>query len=742
MKILLYVLIFILMNFQSLAQVLLKKENTFLLKSTDIKFLCEENLFSHKQIVSGSCDSIFKKDLPKNQKTDWCWLKIDLKTEEQETKNWVMTFAAQDSIEFYIKALDSTQKAFQMPVCKKSGKLIPLRRKDYAKTNTNIPAIIFELLPQKNYIIYVRLKLTTQIEIAEQTKYEQNYGEFLQEHHLFQGIFQGVMLIMALYNLLIFVINRDKVYGYYTLYVFCVAFYFMCMTDFLLPKWLANDPWALEIVSFTGIIQFVFYSQFSLLFIKAKEYTPKWNKALQKISAFVTLFVCLSIFNIIFHYFFADQNSWTNSVYDFLVSLDFFVILFISVALAAYTIKLCFVKIPLKTYFILGGFSLNGGIALLLLLTAFQIPITRNLLTFCFEASIFVEILCFSLGLGARMKLNEQEKRKAQEILFEKSKENERLLKDQNSILEQKVAEKTKDLQTQNQIVKQSYEELAVINEELFQTQEEILAQRDLLENKNSLLEEYTNKVEKSIGAAKLIQKAILPTKEKMKELFPEHFVLFKPKDTVSGDFWWVNQIENTNYLIVADCTGHGVSGAMLTMIGSSLLDRIILVLGITSPAQILEKLHQEVQNALQQEKNHNREGMDIAVLVWKEKNNACELTFAAAKRPLYYVLDKKIEKISGSRKHIGGLSESKKYFENYNLILSKGTNIYLCSDGFADQNDVERAHFTEKRLLNLLESMQDLTLTEQKISLKAELNQHMEKTEQRDDILLIGVKI
>ncbi|TAD95503.1 MAG: hypothetical protein EAZ97_15370 [Bacteroidetes bacterium] len=304
-----------------------------------------------------------------------------------------------------------------------------------------------------------------------------------------------------------------------------------------------------------------------------------------------------------------------------------------------------------------------------------------------------------------------------------------------NRKLEKKVQEKTRQIQ-------QAYEEIQVTNEELQQSQEEIISQRDLLESRNNLLEESTHKISKSIEAAKLIQKAILPSKDRMNELFSEYFIFLKPKDVVSGDFLWTDEIEDKKYLIVADCTGHGVSGAMLTMIGSALLDRIIRLMSIYNPAEILEKLHFEINKLLRQDQNKRDEGMDIAVLCWHEAHENCHLTFAAAKRPLYYFYEGKIEKILGTRRNIGGFLHVKKGFENQNLILPKGNVVYLCSDGYADQNSLTGEKITEKTLLTILEQSKDLSLKDQKEILRQQLKDHTKGVEQRDDILVVGVRI
>jgi serine phosphatase RsbU (regulator of sigma subunit) len=356
-----------------------------------------------------------------------------------------------------------------------------------------------------------------------------------------------------------------------------------------------------------------------------------------------------------------------------------------------------------------------------------------------FHLGLLIEVLIFVYALANQTLREQNELRKAkdeaQKEMLEQIKENARIVEEQNEVLEKNVTERTIELQYSN-------EELATTNEELYQTQEEILTQRDLLKEKNNLLEQYTNKISKSIEAAQIIQQAILPSKAKMKELFEEYFVLFCPKDVVSGDFWWANEFEGRKYLIVADCTGHGVSGAMLTMIGSSLLDRIIRGLEITEPAEILLKLHEEIRAALQQEQTKNNEGMDIAIAYWHYENDTCLVSFAAAKRPLYYCCGGEIEKIMGSRRNVGGMTSSIKSFESKNLSLQKGTCLYLCSDGFADQNDVARNNFSEKRLISLLQQTQDLPMEQQKEILETALAKYSEGTEQRDDILVIGIRI
>ncbi len=297
-------------------------------------------------------------------------------------------------------------------------------------------------------------------------------------------------------------------------------------------------------------------------------------------------------------------------------------------------------------------------------------------------------------------------------------------------------------LATQNIEIQNQQEEIQVQNEELRQIQEEISAQRDLLAEKNQTLEFYSTKISQSIRSARLIQKAILPPKNKMDGIFEEYFILYMPKDVVSGDFWWADQIRQHRFLVVADCTGHGVSGAFMTMIGNSLLDRIIRTLQILEPKEILEELHTQIQFLLQQEQTGDMNGMDLVVV----RIDTEKIVFSGAKRPLYILQNGKTEKIAGNRKAIGGRIKStkntQKVFEQVEIIHQNSMPLYLCSDGYADQNNRKRQSFSEKRLLDLLQEIQHHSLAEQKETLKHQLAMHMDGVEQRDDILVIGIRV
>ena len=242
--------------------------------------------------------------------------------------------------------------------------------------------------------------------------------------------------------------------------------------------------------------------------------------------------------------------------------------------------------------------------------------------------------------------------------------------------------------------------------------------------------------------AAETIQRAILPQEKKFQRLFQNSFVINRPRDVVSGDFYWLKQIKGKIILVVADCTGHGVPGAFMTLIGANLLDKIVEELLIDNPADILLYLHQEVQLLLKQEETGNTNGMDAVVITLEEDQDFKLITFAGAKNSLYYFSNEQLKELKGTRKSIGGIQNEDIQFEEQKVSIYSGDMIYLGSDGLEDQNNSKRKKFGRKYLKNLLISIAKLPVQEQKRNINEALNHHMQGVDQRDDILWMGIKI
>lgn len=287
---------------------------------------------------------------------------------------------------------------------------------------------------------------------------------------------------------------------------------------------------------------------------------------------------------------------------------------------------------------------------------------------------------------------------------------------------------------------------------EIQQQAEELSAQADELQRMNSALEKEREMTMGSIRYGLTIQQAILPLKREMDKYF-ESFIIYKPKDVVSGDFYWFSHvpakgiIPAKTYVAAVDCTGHGVPGAFMSMIGSRLLNEIVNEKDIYQPSQILDTLNKGVIKALRQDTTDNNDGMDLSLcLIERQNENEIRITYAGAKRPLYYCHNgtTEIKILDGTRKSIGGARATRntsKFSDQY-LTLQETDTLYLSTDGMIDQNAPNRKRFGSKRFLRILEECVKLPLEEQKAILEYEFDKYRQNQPQRDDVTLIGVKV
>lgn len=258
------------------------------------------------------------------------------------------------------------------------------------------------------------------------------------------------------------------------------------------------------------------------------------------------------------------------------------------------------------------------------------------------------------------------------------------------------------------------------------------------------IIQEKNRNITDSIRYALTIQQAVLPTPEEMNRLFDEYFVIFKPKDIVSGDFYWTVNYKGKTFVAIVDCTGHGVPGGFMSMIGNALLNEIVTIERIFSPAKILEKLHQDVRAALQQEKAKNDDGMDISIFCLDKTETGNKITFAGAKQSMFYVENHQIIKLKGDRMSIGGRRSKRQdsNFKEQTIILQNGSMVYLMSDGFADQSDLQGQKVGSNVIIEKLEKIADLPTEKQKQELENLLEQHQRTAPQRDDITLLGIRL
>ena len=243
----------------------------------------------------------------------------------------------------------------------------------------------------------------------------------------------------------------------------------------------------------------------------------------------------------------------------------------------------------------------------------------------------------------------------------------------------------------------------------------------------------------------------MLPTTADLDKVF-KSFVIYMPKDIVSGDFYYFHSIKyderEVNFVSVIDCTGHGVPGAFMSLIGINLLDQIIKQQFIHSPAEILDELNRNVRKMLRQEETDNDDGMEaIFCKIEKFSNGKYRLTYEGAKFPIhrYNSQTGEIETYKTTRKGIGGKfrnRESSVTFNDKSLEVFKGDRLYMTSDGIGDQNNYERKRYTIKRLLDAISNSAQMDVEQQKNYILNDLNGFKGDCDQRDDITVLGVEI
>ena len=301
-----------------------------------------------------------------------------------------------------------------------------------------------------------------------------------------------------------------------------------------------------------------------------------------------------------------------------------------------------------------------------------------------------------------------------------------------------------KKLQQQNGILSEQKEELRQNIEELKTAQEFLEHNQREIALKNERIESLYNNLSASIEYAKNIQQSIFPPKAKFQRLFPESFVFFRPRDVVSGDFYYLQSINEKIVLAAIDCTGHGVPGAFMSLIGNDILADLVSNQAITEANVILEKMHQSVRDSLRQQTNKNQDGMDVALVVIDQQNQTIE--FAGAKNPIVYFQNNELKMLKGDKASIGGEQrELQRVFTKHTIELNSPTTFYLFSDGIQDQfGGPKNKKFTPTRLRNLLHNIHQKPMAEQQNLLGQTLDewQTQGQEEQIDDMLLIGVRV
>ncbi len=532
--------------------------------------------------------------------------------------------------------------------------------------------------------------------------------------NLSQGIFQGFIWIMVFYNFLIFILNRERVYLYYSLYLLGTGLFLMVMSSLALDG--INGEIFHYIWYFAGLCV-AFYYLFMRSFLRTDELFPSLDKAIK-----IAIYSQFLVVGFVMLYHFTYDIKLIAILYFASIGVQtLFILVLLVWLLIILNKKKTSKKINKKLiyFFVAGSFALIVGAATGNIINFLDLA-QRTIGATFIQTGIVAEILLFSMGLGYRMKLNEKDKQHAQEKLIIQLKENEVLQRTLNQELEQKVAERT----------------------------QEIEEQKEQINKKNHQLLETNKKMTDSITYAARIQGAILGDIEQLEEELEDAFILFRPRDIVSGDFYWLKTItiEEKSYkiFVVADCTGHGVPGAFMTVMGVDSLEEIVSSEKTWQPHQILYKLDKRITAATTQRQTTGRQirdGMDIVILVFEEGTD--KAYFAGAKNPLFHIRGNEQLLTKGSSSAIGGTTRREKSFEMHEITYQKGDVFYLYSDGFQDQFGGEKGmKYMSKIFRQKLLEISSFPMNTQKEILDAEFVAWKGSQSQTDDVILAGIRM
>ncbi len=626
------------------------------------------------------------------------WIKLQVQRTATQEEDWVMVvdFPAIDSLDFYQVLSHGKVEKTGM------GYLVP---QDQKPEDFNAFALPISLESHRPQTFFIRVKSRKSKLVPISIMSNKEFQRLRGFRDMGYGIFAGIFLIMFIYNLFIYFSLRDKSYLYYTFVTLIIMMLYMSQSGYA-PHYLwPNHAWVNQyILIWLSCLMAISGALFTQSFLQTRECVPKIHWGLNVI----IILSAISIVGAVFQ--------------TFAFGMGMYYVLFLEtiLLLAAGIIAWRQGQAGANYYTIAwGGYIFS---ALVMLFRNLGIIPAITIVNHSAEIGAVWQVVMLALALSDRY----AQMRKEREEAIQARLASEEAAKRE---LEGKVAERTVELQESNEELNMMVEELNSTNERLSESLLEVSKK-----NKNIM---------SSIGYAQRIQQALLPRKEELKRAFPEHFVLFKPRDVVSGDFYWFDVVKDKAILIVADCTGHGVPGAFMSLLGNDAISSVVLRLGVTSPDEILTYIDREIYHKLQQDKSQNQDGMDMSAITYNLKTD--EVEYAGAKRPLLMVKNGEYELIKGSKYSIGGKMPKKgeKLFEKTVFCIEEETNLYLFSDGYHDQFGGDRnTKLTTKRFYQKVVATSHYAMEQQGKELDGFIREWQAHHRQIDDILVCGLRL
>jgi serine phosphatase RsbU (regulator of sigma subunit) len=559
--------------------------------------------------------------------------------------------------------------------------------------------------------LVLRVKTTSSMQIPLYIHGQRHFMEKDQTVVQGLGLYYGSMIIMILFNLFVYLSVRESSYLYYVIYVACMTLFLTSLNGtsyhYLWPDsiwW--NDQ--VLVVSLNGVVFFGLL--FTAGFLKVREARPKsfW--------VFVG-FEILSALIVLFSY-----------------KIPYRIGIMSTIALAVFAIIWCMIMTMVRffegyasaRFYALAWFTMLAG-GVILALNKFGLIPRSSLTENATQYGSVLEVVLLSFALADRLNIEKKERIEAQNLAH--LQERNARIANENALLNERKARDAREHAFE--IQKKAKETLELKVEERTHELNETLV----------IVREANNQILSSLRYAGMIQQAMLPHPERIGEWFPRNFVWWRPRDIVGGDFYYIDVIEEGLIVAVADCTGHGVPGAFMTLIAGSELKRIVRGDGCADPGEILTRMNRRIRKTLKQDTGSaiSDDGLDIGICVIRR--NQSTVSFSGARINLVYTNDEGIHTASGDRHSVGYISSRPDYvYPCHRIPLTEDMTFYMFTDGITDQiGEKTGRRFGTRRLMETIRENCRLPMELQYERLRKTFDEYRGDREQMDDMTMIA---
>ncbi|MEZ5069591.1 MAG: SpoIIE family protein phosphatase [Bacteroidales bacterium] len=683
-------------------------------------------------------------------RSECIWLRIILDGQLSEGRTYLLNFAGlgmQDSASVF----EVMRRGRVME--RRTGKGLTVERRDFVYQNWD--AVRIQLFPDRDQDFYIRLCSRHLRGIPDMgiISHDTLVRHDRVERMVLFG-FLGSMVIIACFFVILFLALVHRQYLYFGLYILSLAAYLFVSEGYLGEFHWREGGLMLELMPlFRPIfisLAAVSFLLFGSKYLELRKLSVWWHRSMQFAIVLISIRVVVVFLRAIFHFRLGRELeevlliTWTLSVSALPL------LLLIAPAIirirkgkrsAVYFLIANLVLIPLA---LISGMSSPFSFTIL---TLYESVLGRILHVSGVYVGVILQILIFTVGLAERLRQDDKERKEGRERIIEQLKENERLKDKVNRELEEKVQERTREIRAQK--------------DEIEAQKDEIEAQRDEIEAQRDLVFAQKGEITDSIKYARRIQAALLPTEEVLQEVLGDHAVFYRPRDIVSGDFYWVKKLDELFVAVVADCTGHGVPGAFMSMLGVTMLNDLFENFRPgTRPGEILDQLRFKIKEMLVQRGDlyDQKDGIDLSMILVNRGTR--RLHFSGANNPLILLRssrgggsplptearvtsgeDALLCEVKGDLQPIGVYWEETP-FQTHVMDLEDGDRIFLFSDGMVDQfGGPDRKKYKFHRFRELLLSLQAQPMNVQQEALEKAFDDWRGSHEQIDDICVLGFR-